>query len=83
MTRSIFDPDGGETERSGSAFGPEAAENRSHVPPDTVDGEVSDEERADVESVESDEAQQLAPEERLAESQKTDPDATPLDEERP
>ena len=49
MTRSIFDPDGGETERSGSRFGSEDAQNRSHMPPDTVDGRVSEEEQADVE----------------------------------
>lgn len=43
MTRSIFDPDGGETERSGSRnLGPDAA-NVSHVPPDLVDGKVQGE----------------------------------------
>jgi hypothetical protein len=43
MTRSIFDPDGGETERSGSRnLGPDAA-NISHVPPDVVDGNVQEE----------------------------------------
>ena len=43
MTRSIFDPDGGETERSGSRnLGPDA-ENISHVPPDVVDGKVEEE----------------------------------------
>ena len=83
MTRSIFDPDGGQTERSGSTFGSEAAGNRSHVPRDTVDGEVSDEERADVESPEDATTNALAPEERLAEMQKTDPDTAPIDEERP
>jgi len=42
MTRSIFDPGGGETERSGSTFlGPDAA-NTSHVPPDVVDGKAED-----------------------------------------
>ena len=40
MTRSIFDPDGGTTERSGSTFlGPEAS-NTSHLPPAATDGEV-------------------------------------------
>ena len=40
MTRSIFDPASGETERSGSRnLGPDAA-NISHVPPDVVDGNV-------------------------------------------
>jgi hypothetical protein len=84
MTRSIFDPGGGETERSGSTFGSETADNRSHVPRDTVDGEVTHEERADdAESAEDARAQELAPEERLAETQKTDPDASPRDQERP
>ena len=40
MTRSIFDPGGGETEHSGSTHtGPEAS-NISHLPPDVVDGEA-------------------------------------------
>jgi hypothetical protein len=40
MTRSIFDPGGGETERSGSTFlGPDG-QNTSHLPPGVVDGEV-------------------------------------------
>ena len=40
MTRSIFDPTGGNTERSGSTHtGPDAA-NISHLPPDLTDGEV-------------------------------------------
>jgi hypothetical protein len=49
MTRSIFDPTGPDTERSGSRnLGPDAA-NISHMPPDLIDGEVSDEEVQDVE----------------------------------
>ena len=40
MTRSVFDPTGGEAERSGSPnLGPDAA-NISHMPPDVVDGEA-------------------------------------------
>jgi hypothetical protein len=40
MTRSIFDPTGGETEHSGSRYlGPDAAEI-SQMPPDVVDGKV-------------------------------------------
>jgi hypothetical protein len=40
MTRSIFDPTGGETERSGSRnLGPDAG-NLSHMPPDVVDGKA-------------------------------------------
>jgi hypothetical protein len=42
MTRSIFDPTGGETERSGSThLGPDAA-NISHMPPGVTDGESPD-----------------------------------------
>ena len=40
MTRSIFDPGGGETERSGSTFGSAAANDRSKMPPDAIDGET-------------------------------------------
>ena len=44
MTRSIFDPTGPNTERSGSRnLGPDAA-SISHMPPDVTDDEVSDEE---------------------------------------
>ncbi len=43
MTRSIFDPAGGETERSGSRnLGPDAG-NLSHMPPDVIDGNADDE----------------------------------------
>jgi len=42
MSRSIFDPTGDGTERSGSRnLGPDA-DNISHMPPDAVDGEVND-----------------------------------------
>ena len=42
MTRSIFDPTGGEAERSGNRnLGPDAR-NLSHMPPDIVDGEADD-----------------------------------------
>ncbi len=44
MTRSIFDPGGGETERSGSAFTPADADQISHMPPDVTDGDVEEEE---------------------------------------
>ena len=40
MTRSIFDPSGGETERSGSTFLGPSADNISHLPPDVTDGET-------------------------------------------
>jgi hypothetical protein len=66
MTRSIFDPQGRETERSGSTFkGPDAG-NISRVPADVTDGEVSEQEARDAESVERADAEKLAPEERLA-----------------
>ncbi len=49
MTRSLFDPTGDETERSGSTFtGPDAA-NISHVPANLTDGEVREQEVADAE----------------------------------
>ena len=47
MTRSIFDPTGGETERSGSTHLGPAAGNISHMPPDVTDGEAGDDARAD------------------------------------
>ena len=65
MTRSIFDPTGGETEHSGSRnLGPRA-DNISHMPPDVVDGEVSAEEAA-----EQDPAKAL---EEMAAQKPTDP----------
>ena len=42
MTRSIFDPTGGEAERSGSThLGPQAG-NISHMPPDVTDGAAAE-----------------------------------------
>jgi hypothetical protein len=61
MTRSIFDPTGGETERSGSPMlGPDAA-NISHMPPDVTDGEARDAARgaADVEAAPDERADEL------------------------
>jgi hypothetical protein len=75
MTRSIFDPTGRETERSGSTFGPEEAENRSKLPPDAVDGEVSEAEARDAEAVSDADARGLSPADRIAAIPKTDPDA--------
>jgi len=49
MTRSIFDPSGGETEHSGNRFTGPSADNDSHMPPSVVDGVVSDEEAAEQE----------------------------------
>jgi hypothetical protein len=73
MTRSIFDPGGRETERSGSTFGPEAAENRSRVPADVEDGEVSRAEEIEAQAVEDADAKKLSPEERIEAIPKTDP----------
>ena len=44
MTRSIFDPTGGNTERSRSTFTPPAADNNSRMPRDLTDGDVEKEE---------------------------------------
>jgi hypothetical protein len=49
MTRSIFDPEGGETEHSGQTFTPQRADQNSQMPPDVVDGKVSEEEARDLE----------------------------------
>lgn len=40
MTRSIFDPTGPNTERSGSRYGGPDADNRSNMPESAIDGEV-------------------------------------------
>ena len=51
MTRGIFDPTGGETERSGSTFlGPEGSQ-ASRMPPDLTDGQVQGENELTVEGV--------------------------------
>ena len=51
MTRGIFDPTGGETERSGSTFlGPEGTQ-ASRLPPDVTDGEVQGDGAMSVEGV--------------------------------
>src|SRR4051794_23190805 len=51
MTRSIFDPEGGETEHSGQRFTPERADQISQMPPDVDDGNVSEAEAADLEKI--------------------------------
>jgi hypothetical protein len=76
MTReSIFNPDGPETEHSGSTFLGPRADNISHLPPDLVDGEVSPEEAAELERLAN--AADKPPEQRLEElaDGKTNPDA--------
>ena len=65
MTRSIFDPTGGETERSGSTFGGEAPDNRSKMPPDAVDGEVASVEAIEAQAVADADAAGLTPAERV------------------
>jgi hypothetical protein len=67
MTRSIFDPNGRETERSGSTFGAEAADNRSRMPAEAVNGEVTPGEAAEAKAVEDADSQKLSPEERIEE----------------
>ena len=52
MTRSIFDPTGGESDRSGSTFTPQQADNISHMPPDVVDGEAGEQEAAEAQAAE-------------------------------
>jgi hypothetical protein len=46
---SIFDPEGNQTEQSGSTFMGPRAENISHLPPDVTDGKVSEAEASDLE----------------------------------
>ena len=65
MTRSIFDPGGQETERSGSTHLGQRADNISHMPPGVTDGEVSEEEVADAVAAAAAEDQNLSTEERL------------------
>ena len=48
MPQSIFDPRSTQTERSGSTFLGGHAQDHSQMPPDLIDGEVSDEEAADL-----------------------------------
>jgi hypothetical protein len=48
---SIFDPDGGQTEHSGNRFMGPRADQDSHMPPSVTDGEVSEEEAADLEAL--------------------------------
>ena len=72
---SIFNPDGPETEHSGSTFLGPRADNNSHLPPDLADGEVSPEESADLEKLAN--AADERPEQRLEElaDGKANPDA--------
>jgi hypothetical protein len=90
MTRSIFDPTGGETERSGSTHLGPAASNISHMPPDVTDGDAGADAGADTPEGDNDRAderpQSLATDSaevarRLGEMTETAPGASqPLDE---
>lgn len=49
MTRSIFDPTGPDTERSGNTFLGEDAANRKHMPESAIDGKAGASARVDPE----------------------------------
>lgn len=71
---SIFDPEGWATEHSGERYMGSRADSHSHMPPDLIDGKVSEEEAADLEKL----AQANDEVERDGEGDeedKTDPDA--------
>jgi hypothetical protein len=51
MSQSVFDPTGPFTERSGSTFLGPHVQDHSQMPPDIVDGEVSEEEAAELEEM--------------------------------
>ena len=48
---SIFDPEGHQTEHSGSRYMGPRADNLSHLPPDISDGDVGEEEAADLQEL--------------------------------
>jgi hypothetical protein len=48
---SIFDPEGDQTEHSGNRYMGPRADQDSHMPPSITDGEVSEEEAADLEKL--------------------------------
>ena len=48
---SIFDPEGDQTEHSGNRYMGPRADQDSHMPPGVTDGEVSEEEAADLEKL--------------------------------
>ena len=72
---SIFDPEGEQTEHSGTRFMGPRADNISHMPPDVVDGKVSPEEAGDLEDLEA--ANDQVERERDA---KTNPEDDAVDE---
>ena len=53
MTRSIFDPTGGETIRGGDRYTGQDAGNKSHMPPRVVDGEVKEDEQASAAAIDA------------------------------
>lgn len=72
---SIFDPEGWATEQSGDRYTLPYADVNSHMPPDVVDGKVSEEEAADLEKLA--EANETPPITRETEDEKSDPDSAP------
>jgi hypothetical protein len=48
---SIFDPEGNQTEHSGTRFMGPRADSDSHLPPDISDGKVGPEEAADLDKL--------------------------------
>ena len=67
---SIFDPDGGQTEHSGNQFMGPRADQDSHMPPSVTDGDVSEEEAAELEQL----AQENEEQEEEEREQKTRPE---------
>jgi hypothetical protein len=72
---SIFDPEGWSTEQSGDRFTGSRADSNSHMPPDVVDGEVSEEEAADLDKLA--EAREETEKEGELNEDKTNPETEP------
>jgi hypothetical protein len=74
---SIFNPDGNQTEHSGSTFMGPRADNNSQMPPDVVDGQVGPDESSDLDKLAQ--TADESPAQRLEDFAQgnTDPDATP------
>jgi len=67
---SIFDPEGGQTEHSGNRYMGPRADQDSHMPPGVTDGEVSEDEVADLEELAEADREQ----EEEQHEEKTNPD---------
>jgi hypothetical protein len=76
---SIFDPDGWATEHSGERYMGSRADAHSHMPPDVVDGKVSEEEAADLEQLAqaNEEVERENQPEENEDPDKTNPDTRP------